>query len=200
MARLGPAERGVAVQGNARDLPPTKGSTMTDQFAPADGVQGRGKTCAEHIRASEVGAQIPDHEIMDLLGCDRTAAFAAMREARKILEQNQENSIETRDGFGWVVIDRGAAMLREAKRQEAKTLRAAAVTARRTIAVDDDMLDLIERQQKQQLVQNTARYAEIKARRPRPLAEIARQAAEGRKAISEQRVRQLPDRRQREGA
>ena len=165
---------------------------MVTPFTPANGVQGRDKICADHVRPLPVEAQIPHSEIMDLLDCNLVAAQAAMRGALKILEENRENSFIKIKRFGWVKIDRGRNQLKETQRQVDKSVRALNVAARRALATDDDLLDQIGRQEKYTLIQGIARGAEIKSRKPRSLDELERMARARRQEIPDPRIRQLP--------
>lgn len=76
---------------------------MTAPFEPADGVKARWRYCYELATSRRVEEQITVHEVMDLLDCDETAAWAAMREARDHLEANGKRSVRTVPRFGWIV-------------------------------------------------------------------------------------------------
>jgi hypothetical protein len=173
---------------------------MTDPFAPIDGAKSRAQHCYDLVLGLEPGDQIPYSEVVDLLECSRTAAYAAMRLAAEKLEKNKQQSVETQKSFGWVVIGRDAAMLNKAQKRRTKAARANNRTAGTTLAIDRDKLSRFEQQERDQLVQNVAKVGEIQSRKTKSLAEIAREAEKGRREIPEQRVRQLPDRRQRESA
>lgn len=175
---------------------------MADHFAPIDGVRSRKAHCVELIESLEPGSQIPWSEVTDLLDCSRTAAYAAMREAALYLEGRGSQSVVTRESFGWEVIARDEAMLRKAQRRLVKTARAGDRAAKTTLAVDRDQLGRFDQQELDQLKANVARVAELKSRKTRSLAEIARQADQLRREIPDQRVRELPRRPERrsEGA
>lgn len=151
---------------------------MTDIFGPKDGVKSRKQHCIELIQSLEPGAQIPVSEIQDLCDCSYEAAYGAMRSAAEWLELNGQQSVETRRGFGWEVIDTDRAMLNKAGARGKKMLRAGGRAAATTNAVDRDKLDRIGQQELDRAKQNLARVAEIRGRKPRSLSELAKQAKE----------------------
>lgn len=171
-----------------------------DPFVPADGQRSRKTHCVELVRTLKPFDQVPISEVMELLDCTRQAAWAAMGAAAEYLEGNGEQSVQTQGSFGWVVIDRDEAMLKKAKRRLDKTAKAASRAARTTMNVDRDRLSRFDQQDHDQLVRNMAKVAEIRQRKTRPLAEIAREAEALRREVPDQRVRQLPTARRREGA
>lgn len=172
----------------------------TDPFAPADGVKSRDQHCMDLVTGLKPGDQIPFSEVMDLLGCSRTAAYAAMRLAAEKLEADKQQSVETQKSFGWVVIGRDVAMHKKAKKRANKIITSSVRAAGTRLAVDRDRLAPFDQQEHDQEVQSLSKVAEIRTRKPRSLAEITREAEKSRKAIPEQRVRQISDKRQREGA
>lgn len=173
---------------------------MTDPFAPADGVKSRKMHCVDLILSLEPDSQIPYSEVMDLLDCDRTAAYAAMRDAAEYLEKEKQQSVETQKSFGWVVIDCGTAMHKKGKRRSKRIVTASVRAAGTRLAVERELLAPFDKQEHDQEVQNISKVAEIRSRKPRSLAEIQRLANANKREIPEQRVRQIAEKRRREGA
>lgn len=78
-----------------------------DPFAPADGEKARWRHCWDIIdgEGREPGDQVLLQEVMERCNCDAKAAWAAMRDARRHLEEAGRRTVRTVPKFGWVVMN-----------------------------------------------------------------------------------------------
>lgn len=145
---------------------------MSAPFEPADGVQARWRYCYDLAATRAVNEQITVHEVMELLGCDDTTAWAAMREARDHLEADGKRSVRTVPRFGWIVASASVHLRMAADRQ-----RRAGRQVRKAISVIDAAprgeLSQFERQQADRQLASLTTMHDLHKRRIRtPLSEI----------------------------
>lgn len=149
---------------------------MTESpFRPADGVKARWRHCYELAISREVGDEITVHEVMELLDCDETNAWAAMRTARDHLEADGRRSVRTVPQFGWIVATASVQLhmandrQKRASRQVRKAIRVLRATPR-------EELTPFERQSADRQAASLTAMADLHARRVRtPLSQIGKE-------------------------
>lgn len=139
---------------------------MTAPFKPADGVKARWRHCYELAASRAVDEQITVHEVMELLDCDETTAWAAMRDARDHLEADGKRSVRTVPQFGWIVASASVHLRMASDRQ-----RRAGRQVRKAIRVIDatprDELTQFERQAADRQLASLAAMRSLHERRIR---------------------------------
>jgi len=117
---------------------------VTTPFQPADGERARWCYCYDLVLSRKPGDGITYAEVMELLDVDHMTALAVMREAKRHLEIDRQQTVRTVPKFGWVILDaRGNLSEMEARRK--KRNRAAEGHARLVVATPRDDLTQIDK-------------------------------------------------------
>lgn len=113
-------------------------------FEPANGERARWRYAYDLVTDRKPGDEITREELMELLDIDSDTALAVMREAKKHLEEDRQQTVRTVERFGWVIID-ARGNLDEIEKRRKKAYRATDRTARLIVATPRDDLSQIER-------------------------------------------------------
>lgn len=144
-------------------------------FQPADGVKARWRHCYELAIARDVGEQITVHEVMELLDCDETNAWAAMRTARDHLEADGRRSVRTVPQFGWIVAT-ASVQLRMANDRQTRARRQVKKAIRVLRATPREELSTFERQAADRQAASLTAMESLHSRRVRiPLSQIGQE-------------------------
>lgn len=142
-------------------------------FEPADGETARWRKVYELVLTKEVNDEITYREVEDLIEANRHAAYAAMRDAKRHLEQEGQQSVRTVPSFGWVVM-RAAEHIDESDRHLRKSNTQAKI-ALRTISAIDSRRGELSQEQRQAADRNKLRALAVEnmtGRRRRSLDEL----------------------------
>lgn len=167
---------------------------MSAPFQPADGQRARWRYCYDLVMERKPGEDVTVDEVCELLDVDSVAAWAAMREAKKHLEEDKQQTVRTQNRFGWVIID-ARASLAEIEKRRKKAARAVTGNARLIVSVQSKRHELsqIERSRLDFETRNTLGSQSLFSRKPKSFAELEREAK--KKSTPE-----LPFRTESEGA
>lgn len=159
-------------------------------FQPADGVQSRKKYAYDIAISREPGDAITYEELAEALNWDYHPGDAQMRgllcqamdAARAQLESEGRNTVETKEKFGWIVLDASGA-LRQVKRRLNKAQSQLVRTARGLGAAHRDQLSQADRQERDLIASNLPRAAALMGGRKRHVFTALEQESRKRKEI-----------------
>lgn len=147
--------------------------TDTHPFAPADGVQARWRYLYDMVCQRQPGDDIELGEVTELFDIDEQAARAVMLEAKKHLEEDRQQTVTTKERYGWIVID-AKGNLDEIEKRRRKAYRATTRTARLIHATDRAELAAIDRNRLDFETRNVLAAQSLYGRKSRSFAELER--------------------------
>lgn len=159
-------------------------------FQPADGIQSRKKYAYGLVIAAEPGDAITYEALAEALGWDYHPADAQMRGllcqamdgARAQLESEGRNTVETKEKFGWIVLDASGA-LRQVKRRLNKAQSQLVRTARGLGSAHREELSQADRQERDLIASNLPRAAALMGGRKRPVFTALERESKQRREI-----------------
>ncbi|WP_027930744.1 hypothetical protein [Amycolatopsis thermoflava] len=148
---------------------------MTKPFQPANGDRARWRYAYDLVVERNPGDDITVDELKELLDIDTDTAWAVMREAKKHLEEDRQQTVRTVSRFGWIVID-ARGNLDEIERRRRKAYRATDRAARLIVATPRDQLSQIERSRLDFETKNILAARGLYSRKTRSLSELEKES------------------------
>lgn len=143
-------------------------------FDPAGG-EAQWRPLYRLVVERDPGEAVTLHEARELLGCGEQAAWAAMRRAKRQLEDDKQQTVRTVARYGWVILA-PAENLGEAEKRRRKAYRATDRAARLLAATPRDRLSQIDRARLDFESRNVLGARSLYTRRSPSLAELERES------------------------